>query len=185
MDDTDLINGLRNGNEGAMSAFVVRYRPALERIAGGAIGPGMQARITPDSVAQSVCRTFLRRMNDNPYVLQDADTLWSLLCAIALTKVRERSRFHLREKRSLAREVPLESARGVADPGTGPEEAVAFQDALEQTFAAMDEEERRILVLRLQGETQEAIAADAGCSERTVRRLLTTLEERLRRDLDV
>ncbi len=167
-----------------MAAFVQRYRPALERIARGAIAPGLRPRITPDSVAQSVCRTFLRRMDDNPYVLEDGDALWSLLCAIALTKVRERVRYHTREKRDLGRQVPIESAREVADPTHGPDHAVAFHDALETIFAELEEEERRILALRLQGKTQEAIATEAGCSERTVRRILKSLEGRLRRRLD-
>jgi RNA polymerase sigma-70 factor (ECF subfamily) len=177
MDDTDLIFGLRTGDERALGVFMTRYRPALERIAGSAIGVGLRARITPDSVAQSVCRTFLRRMEQNPYALQDGDALWSLLCAIALTKVRERVRFHRREKRAASREVSIDDAHGVVDPGVGPEEA------LEQVLAELGDEERRVLALRLQDKTQEAIAAEVGCSERTVRRLLKALDTRLRERL--
>ncbi len=75
MDDRDLIEGLRNGSEQAMNVFVARYRPALERIADGAIAPNLKARISGESVAQSVCRSFLRRMDTNPYEVKDGDVI--------------------------------------------------------------------------------------------------------------
>ena len=184
MDDTDLIEGLRTGHERAMDEFVERYRPALERIAAGAIAPDLRKRVSPESVAQSVCRTFLRRMHANPYELQDAGTLWGLLCAIALTKVREKVRFHRRQRRRTDREVPLEEAGEVADAAAlSPEVSAAFQEGLEQALLEIDAEERRILELRLYGKTQREIATELACSERTVRRLLHGLEEKLRNRL--
>ncbi len=185
MDDTDLIAGLRTGDERAMAEFVQRYRPALERIAAGAIAPELQKRVSPESVAQSVCRTFLRRMESNPYVLRDAGTLWSLLCAIVLTKVREKVRYHKRKRRGVGREVPLDDAKELTDAATPPpDELVAFHEAFQQVFDEIDEEERQILELRLYGKTQEEIAAELTCSERTVRRLLHALEQKLRSRLD-
>lgn len=166
-----------------MSAFVARYRPALERIADGRIAPRLRRRVGPDSVAQSVCRTFLRRMGDNPYVVADGDALWSLLCAIALTKVRERIRYHGRQRRDVGREVPLDAARRVGDGGRGPAEAVALNEAFEQALEGLRDEEQTVLMLRLRGKTQREIADDVGCSERTVRRLLTGIARRLRTQL--
>jgi len=186
MEDWDhLIRGLREGDEETMTAFVRRYRPALERIASGAISPGLQRRIGPESVAQSVCRTFLRRMGSDSFQLRDADSLWRLLCAIALTKVREKVRFHRRERRGVGREVPLDAAAGVASPGAPPpDEVAAFQEVFELALRELEAEERAVLELRLEGLTQPAIAEELGCSERTVRRLLTNLETRLRALLD-
>lgn len=180
MDDSDLIQGLYDGEERAMTAFVERYRPALERIADGAIAPGLRNRISGDSVAQSVCRSFLRRMDADPYELQDADALWRLLCAIALTKVREQVRFHRRERRSTEREVPLEGAGDVPARSIPADEVVAFEEELQYVLAKMDDEERRILELRLSGKTQGEIATEMQCSERTVRRLLSGLDQKLR-----
>jgi hypothetical protein len=67
----------------------------------------VQRRVGPESIAQSVCRTFLRRAGDGQFQVRDEDALWGLLCAIALTKVRERVRFHRRHRRDLGRERPL------------------------------------------------------------------------------
>ena len=185
MDDADLISGLLATDEQAMAEFVRRYQPALERIAAGAISPELQRRVSPESVAQSVCRTFLRRMESNPYELRDAGALWSLLCAIVLTKVREKVRFHKRQRRDAGREAPLSEAKGLTDTAAvPPDELVAFQDAFRQIFEEIEDEERQILELRLNGKTQAEIAAEMECSERTVRRLLHGLELKLRDRLD-
>jgi RNA polymerase sigma factor (sigma-70 family) len=185
MDHWDrLIEGLRTGDATAMTDFMRDYRPALERIAAGAIPPGMRRRVGPETVAQSVCRTFLRRMEADPFDVSDADSLWRLLCAIALNKARAKIRFHMRERRGVPRDVPIDAAAGVEDPRSpSPEEAAAFQEMLEQALGELDPEERAILELRLGGSTQEEVAAALGCSERTVRRLLAGLEARLKRRL--
>jgi len=184
MDHWDrLIDGLRRGDASVMADFVRDYRPALERIAAGAIPRCMRGRVGPESVAQSVCRTFLRRMEVDPFEVGDADALWRLLCAIALNKARAKVRFHLRERRGAARDVPLDRAAEVADGRPTPEDAAAFEETLRQVLDDLDEEERAMVELRLGGSTQEEIAARLGCSERTVRRLLAGLETRLERRL--
>jgi len=56
----------------------------------------------PEDLVQSACRTFLRRAQIGQFRLADSEELWRLLCAITLTKVREQTRFHMRQKRGLA-----------------------------------------------------------------------------------
>lgn len=178
------LEGLRTGEASATAEFVRQYRPALERIAAGAIPQGLRRRVGAETVAQSVCRTFLRRMEADPFDLSDSGALWRLLCAIAVCKAREKIRFHLRERRGAGRDAPLDAAAGVADArGPTPEEAAAFQEMLEQLLLELDEEERSILELRLGGAEQEEVAASLGCSERTVRRLLAGLKAKLERHL--
>ena len=178
-----LVAGVRSGDPAAMRIFYDRYGPSLERVAAKAIAPGMLRRFGPESIAHSVCRTFIRRARGDEFDLPDADGLWRLLCAIALNKVRERVRFHRRERRGVDREShggdradPLPTA---ADRSTPPDEAVAFRDQLEHVLASLDDEERRFVEFRLAGRTEQEIADELGCSERTVRRMLSRLEARL------
>jgi len=183
MDPWDrLIDGLRRGDPEVLSEFFRRYRPALEGIAARSLQSGMRRRVGPESIALSVCRTFLRRAEDDQFTLEDDDSLWRLLCAITLNKVREKSRYHLRGKRGVDRETHLESlgaTEDLSDPTPTPEEAAIFADAFEHLIASLDQEEQRILELRLRERTHEQIAAEMGCSERTVRRVLKGLEVRL------
>ncbi len=186
MSDSDadwdrLVRGVRTGDPSALRAFYERYGPSLERVATRAIAPEMLRRFGPESVVNSVCRTFLRRARGEEFEVSDADALWRLLCAIALNKVRERVRFHRRERRALSREEhgaePAHAPRGTPPPS--PDEAAAFRDQLEHVVASLDEEERRALELRLAGLSEEEVAKELACSERTVRRVLRRLEARL------
>lgn len=175
-----LIAGVRAGEPAALHAFYERFGPSLERVATKAIAPDLLRRFGPESVANSVCRTFLRRARGDQVQATDADGIWRMLCAIALNKVRERVRYHRRERRRVGGEVDDPGAAAEApDRGPAAEDLVAFRDQLEHVLATLDDEERRVLELRLGGASEEEVAAAAGCSERTVRRILRRLEARL------
>lgn len=179
----DWIAGLRDGDPLVLQRFFAEFHPALERLAASRIDPGLRRRVGPESIAQSVCRTFLRRAKAGQFEIVDRDALWGLLLSIALTKVREKVRFHGREKRAAGREVPVERSSAVTDGSPGPDEQAVFADELEHIFATLSDEERAIVDLRLADMSQSAIAAEMGVSERTVRRLMGRLEDRLRASL--
>lgn len=184
-----LIQGLRRGEPEAVELFVSRYGRSLEAVAKRDIQTRMGRRFDAPEVVQSVCRTFLRRVEGGEFELDDSESLWRLLCAITLTKVREKARFHLREKRSLAREVdptsgpgeddepvdPLAFQQGDApDPGAVAEFADTFRHVIEE----LDEEERVVVDMKLMERSNEEIAEALDCSDRTVRRLLGRLHQR-------
>ena len=179
----DLIRGLRDGDSRCERAFWQEYGEALQRLADRHLGGGLRARVGPEDVVQSACRTFLRRARVGEFQLPDSAALWRVLCAITLTKVREQARFHRRQKRGLDQEVPLaaDSDAGAvpADRGPAPDEAAAFADQFEQLLAGLDDEERQVVALKLQEHTNEEVAEALGCSERTVRRLVKRVQARL------
>jgi RNA polymerase sigma-70 factor, ECF subfamily len=183
------IYGLRDNDPSAVRQFCESYGPEMERLADRHLVGAIRRRIGPEDVVQSACRTFLRRARAGEFRLDDSATLWRLLCAITLTKAREQARFHQRGRRGIDREQPLaddDSTRGVrppADPRPNPAEAVAFDDFFEQVLAGMDEEERRLVDLKLQEFTNDEIAERLGISERTVRRILERIRGRLTRAL--
>ncbi len=184
-----LIAGLRDADPRVMTRFAQRYGPLLERVADRHLARDLRHRVGPESVVQSACRTFLRRAHAGQFELADPDGLWRLLCAITLTKVREQTRFHLREKRSVNVEVapaPGSDAAGpvAAAPGLPADEAAIFSEQLDRVFAAVgDAEARRIIELRLQELTLREVADRLGCSERTVRRVMARVRTRLERVL--
>src|SRR5262249_7477781 len=99
-----LIQGLRQGDAHAAQQFWDEYGEMLHRLADKPLGEGVRPRIGPEDVAQPACRTFLRRARGGEFQLPDSTSLWRLLCAITLTKVREQTRYHLRKRRSLDQE---------------------------------------------------------------------------------
>src|SRR4051812_47370036 len=99
-----LIDGLRRGDQRITQEFWDQYGRMLHGLAEKNLAEGVRRRVGPEDVVQSVCRTFLRRAQIGEFQLPDSESLWRLLCAITLTKVREQTRFHLRQKRGLDRE---------------------------------------------------------------------------------
>lgn len=183
------IDGLRQGQAEVLNDFWGHYGPMLERLADKNLAKGIRPRLGPEDVAQSVCRTFFRRAKEGQFQLEDHDNLWRLLVAITLTKVREKTRFHMRDKRGVQRETPIaggEEASAVMplpSGGPAPDEMAEFSDLLDTTLAGLDEEERQVVELKLQDCTHDEVAERIGISERTVRRILKKVQSRLERML--
>lgn len=151
----------------------------IERVARRHLGPGMQRRVGPESVMISACRTFIRRTQAGAFTFDDAESIWHLLCAITVNKVRNKTRFHLRQKRHLGNESGGEALADVPVSQPGPEDEVVFAEQFEHLLGSFDAEEQQILELRLQDQTQAEIAEQLGCSERTVRRLMKRMQDRM------
>ncbi|MCA9178972.1 MAG: sigma-70 family RNA polymerase sigma factor [Planctomycetales bacterium] len=168
------------GSPRAMSEFLQLYLPRLERLAAANMIPALRRRIGDEDIAQSVCHTFLRRAQAGQFELEGTASLWALLCAITLTKVRQHARFHWREKRAVGLEAPADAvpAHEIASPAPTPDEALEFAECMERFFGDLTDEERAIVDLRLQDCTQLEIAERLAISERTVRRLLAKIRTR-------
>ena len=178
------ITGLRQGDERIVFEFCQRYGPSLERIAAGHMYGRLRRRIDPEDVVQSALRTFLRRAHGGQFKLDDSENLWRLLCAITLTKVREQARFQMRHRRGLDREETGAGRTGGAlfnapDPAPSPAELAEFADSFESLLESLDGEERRIVDLKLQDLRNEEVADRLGCSDRTVRRILSRIQANL------
>ena len=57
-------------------------------------------------------------------------------------------------------------------------------EQIELLMRQLDERQRRVLEMRLQGYLLEEIADDIGCSERTVRRWMDQIKSHLQHDLN-
>lgn len=197
MSDPDLqwqtwLRKLVEGDDEVVGEFWQQYGARLEGLAAKHLSPALYRREDPDDVVQSVCRTFLRRAQGGQFQLDDNASLWRLLCAITLTKVREKARFHLRQRRSAARERRLADGPEDTIPGVqpieaadvSPDEAAEFADQLQTLLADLDDEERQLVEMKLEDRTNQEIADRFGCSERTVRRILKRVQSRLKRMLE-
>lgn len=179
----DWLTRFLQGDPAEMERFWKQYGPMLERVAASHISDRLRARVGAEDVIQSACRTFFRRAQAGEYQLQDAESLWRLLCAITVTKVKEQARFHLRKKRSMNREIAATDSSGdplpIAANDLPPETAVDFADHFEQLLGTLSEEERVLVELKLRDLTHDEVATRMNTSERTVRRLFKQLQLKL------
>lgn len=183
-----LIQGLTHGDSDVLRSFYAEYGPMLRNIADSRLAPGMRRRFDADDVIQSTFRTFFRRAQVGYFQFEDNQRLWNLLCAITLTKLREKARFHQRKSRGVGREVSVDAGDDSADAGHGdsglvaggptPDAAAEFADTFDMLVTSLDEDERKLMDLKLQDQTNDEAAEALGISERTVRRMLSRLQEK-------
>lgn len=150
----------------------------------------IRGKVDAEDVVQSVFRSFFACQADRQFHLESWDCLWGLLTTMTLRKCGHRIAYHLAARRDVRREHNLnvphdwEQFGRLLARNPGPAEAAALNDLLEQIMLALDEPDREILVLHLQGHTQEDISARVGRAERTVRRTLERIRKRLYRLCD-
>lgn len=185
------IDGLRRFDEQITLEFCRQYGTSLERLAGKHLATGLQQRLDPEDVVQSVYRTFFRRASDGQFQLSDRSDLWRLLCVITLTKVRSQARRQLRQKRNINKEVRLDAPPGgkgrpadLEAAAPAPDESIEFTEHFDKIMASFTDEERRIVELKLQERTNDEVAALVGCSERTVRRILKSVQDSLEQSIE-
>ncbi|MCA9069340.1 MAG: sigma-70 family RNA polymerase sigma factor [Planctomycetaceae bacterium] len=179
----ELFTRYQTGNDEVADEIFHRYLERLTRLARSRLSPRLASRTDPEDIVLSAWRSFFLGARAGKYALHRSGDLWRLLATITMHKVYRQARHHNAELRSVKREQSLDQMQDefqpVADRMPSPEEALVLADELESIMSGLDVFERRVLELRLQGETLAAIATDTARSERTVRRVLAQLRERL------
>ncbi len=194
MDDensAELLEEWRQGNEQAAEEIFQRYVERLIALARSRLSAKLSRRLDPEDVVQSAYRSFFRQARDDRYALRRSGDLWRLLAAITLNKLHGQIEYHTAQKRAVDQEenAPADRSLFSVRPdavarGPSPSEALAVVEELEEVMRGLDAVHRRILELRLQGQSVEEIAEDVQRSERTVRRVLEKVKTELNQRLN-
>jgi RNA polymerase sigma-70 factor (ECF subfamily) len=183
----DFLARLRGGDDAAAQELFGRFASQLIALALRHIAAGLRHKVEPEDVVQSVYKSFFRRYGDGKLEVVNWNSLWGLLTLITVRKCAERVAYHRAECRDAAREAsppPGEQAAPWPEPfdrEPTPLEAAVLSETVEQLFARLDEQERLVLELSLQGYTTREISERLGRAERTVRLLRERFRHRLER----
>ena len=136
---------------------------------------------------QAVWQSFFKIFKTNPQRFCDSDELRRYLAGMARNKVFEEHRRHTRTRKyDLGRQEPLTIRRGdrevprdVVAPGPTPAEQAQARDSLDHLTAGRDPQESTMIQMRLDGMTFEEIAQRLGLHERTIRRVIESIRERM------
>jgi RNA polymerase sigma factor (sigma-70 family) len=163
-----------NGDEDAAVKLFARYLDRLKALAGSRLSQRLAARVDAEDVVMSAYRSLFVGGRDGRFDVSQPGDLWRLLAEIALHKVCRQAARHTAQRRSVRAEChpPDDSAWEPHAREPSPAAAAASAEELETILARLPPAARRVVELRLQGESPSAIAAERGCSERTVRRHL-------------
>jgi DNA-directed RNA polymerase specialized sigma24 family protein len=183
----ELVDALRAGED--LSAWNAVFAQILERVKQAVRRRFPDEHLCDDAV-DSACRTFLRRVQQGEFTLQGPDALIGLLVLIAYRKATRMYRAELREP-GLLQPADLDRVAGesgietLPEPSGGEGSRAVLRTAMAEHLAEMLEQMRRSCKNALHAKifdrwfrkecgvekiTYEQIAANAGASERTVRR---------------
>ena len=182
------IGRLEQGSEQAASEIYQRFARRLIGLARSRLTPSLQVKSDPESVVQSVFRSFFERQAEGQFELDNWGSLWSLLVRITLRKCCDRAAAYHADCRDVRREVaqgPADETPPYADQAwtrdPTPEEAAILADLLEQLMQGLDETQKLIVAQRLEGYRVREISTNVGRTERTVHRVLAQVQEALQR----
>jgi RNA polymerase sigma-70 factor (ECF subfamily) len=182
-----MVRGLVAGDQQAYFEFWELYGKRLKGFVDNRFPSPLKPRMEPEDLVQSACRSFFLRATSGRLEISDGESLWRLLCAISLNKLKMKYRFHSAVKRDLKRERDLGDDQGASSPayyepaakGSLPDDAAMFAEQLEQVLNTLSDFEQQIVRLKLEEFTNEEIADKLGCSERTLRRNVHKLRAKL------
>ncbi|HEX5051570.1 MAG TPA: sigma-70 family RNA polymerase sigma factor [Planctomycetota bacterium] len=184
-DSRELVGAASVGERPAIEELIRRFLPRLELFVRLQMGTALRTRETSADLVQSVCVDLLSHLEGFQYESEEKFVSW--LFAAALNKVREKVRFHGRERRGGEREaagMEVEQIDAAAGPGMVTPSRIAMAreelERLEQAFLQLPPDYREVVVLsRIVGLPHAAIAAQLGRTEAATRKLLGRAVARL------
>lgn len=181
----DVMERLRRGENDAATEVFRRYAGRLLALARSRLNPLLRRKADPDDVLQSAFKSFFHLVADGVFELRDWDSLWGLLVTMAVRKCHRQARHYHGAKRDLRREQAVtttaDSSQGdieLAGAEPTPEEAAAVADTLEELMRDLEDRDRLILQLRLQGHTAAEIGDLAGYTQFTIEGVLKKIRKR-------
>jgi len=177
---------LHNQDDAAAQELFVRFAHQLIALALRHIDAGLRHKVDPEDVVQSVYKSFFVRYGAGNLDVVNWNSLWGLLTLITVRKCAERAAYHHAECRDAAREVSPRGEEAAPWPEPfgrepTPLETAVLSETVGQLLSSLDEEERPVLELSLQGYTTREISERLGRAERTVRLLREGVRHRLER----
>lgn len=185
LDFAALLDRAAAGDPMAIDALVAQYEPKVRIVARVLLGPALRPYLDSTDLAQSVHLSILSGLRNQRFRFEKPDDLIGLAVTVVRRKAAKHWR-HLQRQRRLSGDG---AARSNADlpgvlaalsaGGTDPAAEAAYRDQLAHLCRHLDDTERHILDLRLDGFTPAEIADRIGVGRVALRVRLTRLRQRL------
>jgi len=185
---THWIGEFQRGNPAAAQPLWERYFEHLVNLARQKLPHRLRRAADEEDVALSAFHSFCRGVQEGRFPkLADRDDLWRLLVVIAAHKAIHLVRDQRRQKRGggLLPENDAEAAAlsQVVGREPTPEFAARVAEEFQQLLDRLgDRELCSVAVWKMEGDTNEEIAAKLGCAVRTVERRLSLIRRVLEGD---
>jgi RNA polymerase sigma-70 factor (ECF subfamily) len=179
-----LVERVRLGDVEALAELTGRYESEVQVAARVLVGRGLRSHLDPADLVQSVHHILLQGLRQNKFELSSPQQLVGL----AVTMVRREVARHWRR---LQRQQTFDPQQGgtrgrldlltcLSSTESDPAEQAQYHDAVEHVCRHLDEKDRRLVELRLQGFSTAEAARQLGEDADILRVRLSRLRRRLR-----
>lgn len=174
-DFTALMSQVRHGSQFAAWQLLEIYGNHVLKVVRRRLNNQLRSKFDSQDFAQAVWNSFFRD-RERLVSMESPEQFIKYLQAIASNKVIDETRKRHTARYSIAREEELAEGR---DSAPRPSEIAVARETWERMMSDQSAEHQRIVELRFQGHTFEEIAAQLSINERTARRVIARLLEKL------
>jgi RNA polymerase sigma-70 factor (ECF subfamily) len=190
MDDDDLaglIARVKAGDADAIRDLIHRFERDVRTIVRVRLPQSLRSQFDSMDFVQAVWQSVLTKDGEDLGRFTNARHFRGFLAGVARNKVFEEHRRRTRTRKyNLKREEPLYVRRGdrelpreVPAPDPTPSQDAQAHDRFAQLVAGRSPQEAEVVELRRRGLTFEEIAAQTGLNERSVRRIIEAIRQRM------
>jgi DNA-directed RNA polymerase specialized sigma24 family protein len=183
-----LIEQVAAGSEDAVWELVQTYTPYIRRSIRLSLAPKLRSRLDSQDIAQALWLSLL--IGDADFSrMKSPNALIAFLARAAKNRVASQTKRHHAIKRDVAKEVsvnsqefhdPITTAPAAAfDRDPTPSKIVAVRDKWDHLIANASKRDQRIVHMRMERQSFEAISSEVNVSEMTARRAIERLVNQL------
>lgn len=169
------LDELRQGDDAAAEKLWHRFFSRMKHVAESRLHPGVAAATGGEDLALSAYNVFVQSLREGKFPdLANRDELWRLLVTITIRKSnREIERASAHKRGSGKGTLPLdEELNADPKPNSNPATIAMVNDECEYLMKLLDDPELELVALwKLEGMTNDEIAAKLGSTKRTVQRM--------------
>ena len=174
--DRTLIRRVRDGDDRAAALLYERYANRVFGLVESGLGRVLRSTTEPEDIVQSVFKSVFRTMRSGKIKTPPGMTLWNLIAVIAVNKLKKKARRENAQRRDSKRNLSIDDENIVIESAESVE---TFQVFVRETLEFLEEKDREILSLRIDGHSVNEISNRTGRSRRTVERSLQRSRIRL------
>ncbi|MBI2827077.1 MAG: sigma-70 family RNA polymerase sigma factor [Planctomycetia bacterium] len=180
------VRRIRLGDDAAAAELVRCYEPIVRRAVRMRLrDPRLRTKFDSMDISQSVLGSFFARAAQGDYELDHPQQLVALLATMARNRLVVETRRHRRQRRDDRRvlNLGLRDIAQIAEDGSTPSREVADHELYGRVRASLNELERAIADLRIEGLSWADVAARLGGEPQARRMQLVRAFERVAQEL--
>lgn len=181
---SELLARAGRGDADAVDEIAKRYDTKVRLVARVLLGPSLRPYLDSVDLAQSVHKSILLGLRESKFEIEGPEQLIALALTVLRRKAAKHWRHLQRQRRLSSDGSPRDAAlpdllASLSQSGSDPAEAAQLRDQIEHLCTHLDETEKQVLDLRMEGYTPSEIADKIGVSRVALRVRLTRLRQRL------